>query len=145
MAASTRRQVLWAALGALALAGGGLAFSGGFGGAAGASYQTRFMSVDEMRADGALVVDIRTAQEWQEGGVIEGAKLVTFMDAQSFLAEIGGDLAEGQDLVLVCRSGRRSGAAAEALAGLIPNRIISLDGGMNAVIGAGYRAVAPAL
>ena len=101
------------------------------------------MTVDEMKADGALIVDIRTPEEWAETGVIEGAKLVTFTDPESFLAAVGPDLADGRDLVLVCRSGRRSGAAAEALQSLIPNRIISQDGGMSVLIGEGYQAVPP--
>ena len=101
------------------------------------------MTVEQMKADGALIVDIRTPEEWAETGVIEGAKLVTFTDPESFLAAVGPDLADGRDLVLVCRSGRRSGAAAEALQSLIPNRIISQDGGMSVLIGEGYQAVPP--
>ncbi len=101
------------------------------------------MSVEEMAANGALVVDIRTPGEWAETGVIDGAKLVTFTDPESFLAAVGPDLADGRDLVLVCRSGRRSGAAADALQSLIPNRIVSQDGGMSVLIGEGYQAVPP--
>lgn len=101
------------------------------------------MTVDQMKADGALIVDIRTPEEWAETGVIDGAKLVTFTDPESFLAAVGPELADGRDLVLVCRSGRRSGAAAEALQSLIPNRIVSQDGGMSVLIGAGYQAVPP--
>lgn len=101
------------------------------------------MTVDQMKAGGALIVDIRTPEEWAETGVIEGAKLVTFTDPESFLAAVGPELADGRDLVLVCRSGRRSGAAAEALQSLIPNRIVSQDGGMSVLIGEGYQAVPP--
>ena len=101
------------------------------------------LTVEQMKADDALIVDIRTPEEWAETGVIEGAKLVTFADADSFLAAVGPDLADGRDLVLVCRSGRRSGAAAEALQSLIPNRIVSQDGGMSVLIGEGYPAVPP--
>jgi len=108
-----------------------------------AGYEALPMTVEEMKADGALIVDIRAPEEWAETGVIEGAKLVTFIDAGSFLAAVGGDLADGRDLVLICHSGRRSGLAAEALVGQVPNRIISAQGGMAAVIGAGYQTVAP--
>lgn len=100
-------------------------------------------TADQLTADGALVVDIRTPEEWTETGVLQGARLLTFTDAQSFIAAIGPDLADGRDLVLVCRSGRRSGLAAEALASMIPNRIISQDGGMVALIDAGYSPVPP--
>ena len=32
------------------------------------------MTVDQMKADGALIVDIRTPEEWAETGVIDGAE-----------------------------------------------------------------------
>lgn len=104
-------------------------------------YVTQVMTVDQMRANGGLIVDIRTPEEWAESGVIEGARLVTFEGPDSFLAALGPDLASGRDLILVCRSGRRTAAAAEALASVLPNRIISVDGGMNAVIGGGYSPI----
>jgi rhodanese-related sulfurtransferase len=141
MANASRRQVLWIALGAAAVVlGANYALTRGTDAA---SFESRAMTVAQMQADGALVVDIRTAPEWRETGVIAGAKLVTFADPESFLAAIKDDLAPGQDLVLVCRSGRRSAAAAGALAGLIPNRVISADGGMSRIIGEGYGAVPP--
>ena len=101
------------------------------------------LTVEQMQASGALVVDIRTPEEWAETGVIDGAKLVTFTDADSFLATIGPEIADGRDLVLVCRSGRRSGIAAEALAGVIPNRVISQQGGMVGLVAGGYSPVPP--
>ncbi|AWD22756.1 rhodanese-like domain-containing protein [Fuscovulum blasticum] len=101
------------------------------------------LTVEQMQASGALVVDIRTPEEWAETGVIDGAKLVTFTDADSFLAAIGPEIADGRDLVLVCRSGRRSGIAAEALAGVIPNRVISQQGGMAGLVAGGYSPVPP--
>lgn len=101
------------------------------------------LTVEQMQASGALVVDIRTPEEWAETGVIDGAKLVTFTDADSFLAAVGPEIADGRDLVLVCRSGRRSGIAAEALAGVIPNRVISQQGGMVGLVAGGYSPVPP--
>ncbi len=144
MAEATRRNFLWLGLGGLVAvaAGGALWMRASAGDAA---FETRFMTVDQMKAEGALVVDVRRPDEWQATGVIEGARLVTFADAQDFLSRIGADLAPGQELILVCQSGRRSAAAAAALAGLIPNRIISADGGMQAIIASGYRTVAPQL
>lgn len=108
-----------------------------------ASFEHRFMTVDEMKATGGLIVDIRTPPEWADTGVIEGAELVTFKDPASFLAQIGPQIADGRDLILVCRSGNRTSAAARAIEGKIPNRIISVDGGMSRVIGTGYQTVAP--
>ncbi len=106
-------------------------------------FETRPLSLAEMQASGALIVDIRRPEEWAETGVIEGARLVTFEGAQSFIAAVGPDLAGGRDLILICRSGRRSAAAAEALQTMIPNRIISVEGGMGRIIDEGYQTVAP--
>lgn len=106
-------------------------------------YEAQPLSVAEMQAGGGLIVDIRTPEEWAETGVIAGARLVTFEGAQGFIAAVGPDLADGRDLILVCRSGRRSAAAAEALQTMIPNRIISVEGGMGRLIDAGYRTVPP--
>lgn len=41
-------------------------------------FEAQAMTVDEMRANGGLIVDIRTPEEWAEEGVIAGARLVTF-------------------------------------------------------------------
>jgi len=132
----TKRQVL--GYGA-ALVGLGFAM----GGAQAEGYESLPMSLAEMRASGGLIVDIRTPEEWADTGVIEGAMLVTFADADRFLAAVGADLADGRPLLLVCRSGRRSAAAAEALTGKIPNRIVSVDGGMGRLIDEGVQTVAP--
>lgn len=128
----TRRNLILA-LGFLPLAG--MARADG--------YEIKPLSVAEMQASGGVIVDIRTPEEWAETGVIEGARLVTFEGAQSFIATLGPDLADGRDLILVCRSGRRSGAAAEALQTMISNRIISVDGGMSRIMDEGYQTVAP--
>lgn len=94
-------------------------------------YEVRAVSPKEMVDTKALVVDIRRPEEWRATGVIKGAKLVTFTSAENLLAQIG-PLAEGQPLVLVCQSGRRSSAAASALMGKVTGPIISLQGGMSA-------------
>jgi rhodanese-related sulfurtransferase len=104
-----------------------------------------FLPVAEMKARNALIVDIRTPPEWRQTGVIDGAKLVTFTDANSFLATVGPELADGRELILICHSGNRSSRAAEALKGRITNHIVSINGGMSAEISQGYQTVRPTL
>lgn len=137
----TRRQLvtfaLWGAAGAAA-AGFAFAKMGG-----GSSYEHKTMTVAEMTAPGVLLVDIRTPPEWTETGVIDGAALVEFRGAERFLKTVGPALEDGRDLVLICRSGNRTQAAARALSGRIPNKIISVEGGMKRVIAAGYQPVKP--
>ncbi len=137
----TKRHVLILGLGAAVVAGAGYALTTATGDA---GFEHVFMTAEQMQDTNALVVDIRTPQEWVETGVIDGARLLTFRDPQSFLAQVGPDLADGRDLILICRSGNRTAAAAKALAGQVDNRIVSVAGGMKKVIAAGYTPVPPA-
>ncbi|GGD27280.1 rhodanese-like domain-containing protein [Sinisalibacter lacisalsi] len=140
MSTITKRTFLGIGLGAVAGAAGiGYAMTN----VSAAGFEHRFMTVEEMQATGGLIVDIRTPPEWVETGVIDGARLVTFNDPASFLARVGPEIADGRDLVLICRSGNRTSAAARALEGRIPNRIVSVDGGMGKVISDGYKTVPP--
>lgn len=132
--------------GAAALAGLGVVAMLTGQGHAEAGYAHEPLTVEEMRARGALIVDIRTPPEWAETGVIEGAELVTFEGAGSFagtfLAALGDKITDGREVVLVCRSGNRTQAAAGALAGRIPNKVTSVEGGMKRLMREGYRPVA---
>jgi len=119
-------------LGLVAAGLGAVVFMQARSGKAG-NYEVRALTEAEMA--GALVVDIRQPEEWAATGVINGARLLTYQDADSFLAQL--DLKPGQPLVLICQSGRRSGNAAAELAGRLSNPVISQDGGMGAWIGAG--------
>lgn len=85
------------------------------------------------------IVDIRTPSEWAETGVIKGAKTITFnpADKDSFLNELKANLDLKKPVALICRSGRRSAAAAMAIDSPELN-IINLDGGMSSLINQGY-------
>lgn len=63
---------------------------------------------------GAVVVDVRTPQEFAAGHV-PGAKNIPFDQISARAAEIGGP---ETPVVVYCKTGRRSGIAAEALKGL---------------------------
>ena len=64
---------------------------------------------------GKVLVDIRRAEEWQLTGVIDGCHLLTFYDANGnadvagWMAALAKIATPEDDLVLVCRSGRRTG------------------------------------
>ncbi len=128
----------WAMIGAVAVAAIGVWAFVLPKGASG--YEVKALSAKDMAQAKAVVVDIRRPDEWAATGVIKGAKLITFNDANSFLAQLG-PVPAGSPLVLICHSGRRSGAAAAALVGKIDAPIISYEGGMSAWI-AGKGAVA---
>jgi rhodanese-related sulfurtransferase len=93
--------------------------------------------------DTMLLVDIRTAPEWKQTGVVEGALLVTYTTPEAFMQAITPHLKPGQRLGLICRSGSRTSRAARQLAPLVRAGVVDIAGGMNRVLGQGYQPVAP--
>ena len=89
-----------------------------------------------------LLVDIRTPPEWKQTGVVEGAVLVTYSDPASFLAAVKPLMKPGQRLGLICRSGNRTSRAARQIAPLVDFDVLDIGGGMNRVLGEGYKPVA---
>jgi phage shock protein E len=61
--------------------------------------------------NGALLLDVRTPEEFREGHV-DGAKNIPVQDLARRLGELGP---KSQHIVLYCRSGGRSAAAAQLL------------------------------
>ena len=67
-------------------------------------------AAEALVAEGARLVDVREADELDADGRIEGALHIPLGDLGERAAEL-----QGQRVVLVCRSGARSGMAADAL------------------------------
>ena len=86
------------------------------------------------------IVDIRTPLEWQETGIISGAKTITFDPSQkeAFVDELSKAVDLKKPVAIICRSGRRSAAAAAIIDNADLN-IINLDGGMGSLIEQGYK------
>ncbi len=81
------------------------------------------------------IVDVREANEYVgEMGHIEGAELVPMATLQRASQAFDRE----EPIVLVCRSGRRSGIAAKSLEALGFKRVASLSGGMTDWNEAGY-------
>lgn len=74
---------------------------------------------------GALLVDVRTPEEFAAGHV-EGAINVPHLDVESRLAEFGED--KDREIVLYCRSGNRSGLAQASLEKLGYSRVFNAGG-----------------
>ena len=103
-----------------------------------------------LTASGVPVVDIRTEGEWKDGGVMAGSKLLTFFDEAGrsdppqWLAKLKAVSKPGQPVILVCRSGRRSSAAAQFLSAEAGYKTVyNVSKGMNGWVGEG-RPVVPA-
>jgi len=75
----------------------------------------------KLSAAGVPVVDVRTAGEWQESGVVAGSRLITLFDergqadAPAWLAKLQEVAKPDQPVAIICRSGNRSRVAAQML------------------------------
>jgi rhodanese-related sulfurtransferase len=84
------------------------------------------------QAAGALLIDVREQSEWNQGHA-PGATLIPLGSVANRLTDIPRD----RDVLLICRSGNRSGAAQRQLQQLGYQRVFNVTGGMNAWANAG--------
>ena len=84
------------------------------------------------QADGALLVDVRQPEEWQQGHAPK-AKLIPLGSLGDRLTELPRE----REVLLICRSGNRSGTAQRELLRLGYERVTNVSGGMHAWAGAG--------
>ena len=84
------------------------------------------------QAAGALLIDVRQPEEWKAGHA-PNARLIPLGSLATRLAEIPRD----REVLLICRSGNRSGSAQRQLLQLGYQQIFNVSGGMNAWAGAG--------
>lgn len=81
----------------------------------------------------AVVIDVRTPEEWQEG-IIPNSLLLNIMEQQSFVNRTA-ELDKTVAYFVYCRSGARSGQACNYMSQLGFNEVINLSGGIMAYTG----------
>ena len=70
---------------------------------------------------GVPIIDIRRAEEWSDTGVIKQSNLLTFFDKQGkhnidkWLPELKKIVKENDPVIIICRSGKRSGIVSKFL------------------------------
>ncbi|WP_323002113.1 rhodanese-like domain-containing protein [Denitromonas sp.] len=96
-------------------------------------------TLERLRAEGVPVVDIRTAPEWQQTGVVPGSHLLTFFDErgeaepEAFLARLQAIAKPGQPVALICRSGNRTTVVSRFLTEQVGYaRVYNVEGGIRA-------------
>ncbi len=77
--------------------------------------------LEELVAQGVILVDIRREEEWQQTGVVKGSKTITFFDNTgrinpNFVPEFNAIAKQDQPVMLICRTGNRTQAASQAIA-----------------------------
>lgn len=91
-----------------------------------AAVQAKIIDIDNTQLQKLLaqqvpLVDVRTAPEWTETGVIKGSHLLTFFaadgsyDTRAWLAELAPIAGKNDPLILICRTGHRSGVVSKFL------------------------------
>ena len=98
--------------------------------------------INDKLTQNALVIDIRTPQEWQQTGIIPGSHPVKFFDrngkydADQWLAAVKHlQTSPDQEIILVCRSGGRSGKVGNLLTQKLDMSNVShLESGISAWI-----------
>lgn len=85
---------------------------------------------------GLQILDVRTAEEFASGR-LDGATNIDFYQP-GFASRLESELDPDRPVLVYCRSGNRSGQAAQLLAELGFDEIYDLDGGVNAWAGAGF-------
>ena len=84
----------------------------------------------------AYLLDVREPDEW-DAGHAPGAHFVPMMEIPARMAEVPTDV----DVVVVCRSGGRSGQVVSYLMGNGWDNVRNLDGGMQSWAAAGREVV----
>jgi rhodanese-related sulfurtransferase len=93
------------------------------------------VTADEV-TDGAYLLDVREPDEWAAGHA-PGAHHVPIMEIPARMAEVPTDV----EVVVVCRSGGRSGQVTSYLMGNGWDNVRNLDGGMQRWAGSGREVV----
>ncbi len=76
----------------------------------------------KLAAAGVPIIDVRTASEWEETGIVPGSRLLTYFDERgradpvAWLGKAKSIAKPGDPLVVICRSGNRSKTAGQFLA-----------------------------
>ncbi|MCC5960600.1 MAG: rhodanese-like domain-containing protein [Rhodobacteraceae bacterium] len=100
-------------------------------------------SAQQLQDAPVLLVDIRQPHEWVETGVLPNAVLLPFDSPDAFVAALRPHLQPGQPVALICRTGNRTSRAARILAQRLDVPVIDVQGGMFALMDAGYAPERP--
>ena len=96
------------------------------------------------------IIDIRRSNEWTNTGVIKGSKLLTFFDKQGnhnidkWLPKLKKIVKEGDPVIIICRSGKRSGIVSKFLDEQANfTNVYNASGGMLSWVGSKNKTVKP--
>lgn len=98
---------------------------------------------EDIVKSGMKIIDIRTAPEWKETGIVENSIPITFFDEQgrydapAFVAELNKHVKKDREFALICRTGNRTVAVSEFLSKQ-GYKVVNLKGGIKRLMSQGY-------
>ena len=99
---------------------------------------------------GVPIIDIRRAEEWSDTGVIKQSHLMTFFDNKGnhnideWLPNLKKIAKEGDPVIIICRSGKRSGIVSKFLDEQANySNVYNASGGMLSWVGSKNKTVKP--
>ena len=99
-------------------------------------------TLEALKADGAVLVDVRTEQEWKNTGIADVWEIYanTVVSAPNmelmpeFVNELEKNVAQAKSVYFICRSGQRSQVACALAQQSGYNDVFNVEGGMNSWI-----------
>ncbi|MBU0592137.1 MAG: rhodanese-like domain-containing protein [Pseudomonadota bacterium] len=97
-------------------------------------------------AQGIPLYDVRRPEEWRETGVVKDSRKLTFVDAAGrmnpeFLPDFTARVGKNDPVILICRTGNRTGSLARELADLGYTQIYNVRDGITRWISEGHPVV----
>ncbi|CUU73562.1 thiosulfate sulfurtransferase [Campylobacter hyointestinalis] len=104
-----------------------------------AKFETIEVDQNTINDQNIQIIDVRTPDEWEQTGVLNGAILVTYRNSDgsinpNFVNEVKSKIDPNKKVAVICRSGARSKAASTLLDENGVDGVINLGGGMNKVL-----------
>ncbi len=95
------------------------------------------------------IVDVRRSSEWEQTGIIPNSILLTFFDKKGnynldeWYKQLRLKINEGEPIILICRTGRRTKIIAEMMDKKFDNVIYNAKGGITSWIDEKLKTVKP--
>jgi len=107
------------------------------------------LQVQKLSKSGISIVDIRTKDEWDKTGVIPQSILLTFFDSsgnydfKKWYADLKKTTPNYKSIIIICRSGRRSGLVANMINQKYNSIVYDANNGMNSWIKYDLKVIKP--
>ena len=95
------------------------------------------------------IVDVRRSSEWNQTGIVHNSILLTFFDKKGnynlddWYKQLSLKINEGEPIILICRTGRRTKIIAEMMDKKFDNVIYNAKGGITSWIDEKLKTVKP--